>query len=303
VGREFGRGLVKAIYEWRKTFDMVEDFIRLSDGQTTIVRDGASFGTFNNVVFENADHEREYQALILQSNYRVTDRLTGGGSYTLQIRNHGNFTGEGTNTPGAVSIFGDYPEIFDPSLDRVFPEGRLPTFQRHKLRIYGIVTQDLGAFGSVDVAPIWRASSGQVFSFAAAGFPITAIELARNPGYPVNDINPSFARTIFFGERGAGRFKGYGVLDLSATYSIPVWRSARPWLKVDLFNVLGNDKLIAWDTTVTADLASPRDANGIPTGFVQGPRFGQATSDAHFIQPFPGQDGGRAFRMAFGVRF
>jgi hypothetical protein len=47
----------------------------------------------------------------------------------------------------------------------------------------------------------------------------------------------------------------------------------------------------------------PKDTNGLPTAYIQGPRFGQATNDNQFPQPYPGQNGGRAFRIAFGVRF
>jgi len=77
----------------------------------------------------------------------------------------------------------------------------------------------------------------------------------------------------------------------------------RPWLKVELFNALNNQKLVKWDTTVTPDANSAVDANGLRTGFVQGPRFHTATQDDHFPQPIPGTNGGRLFRMAFGIRF
>jgi hypothetical protein len=36
--------------------------------------------------------------------------------------------------------------------------------------------------------------------------------------------------------------------------------------------VLHNQKLIAWNTDITADAASARDEHGLPTGYVQGPR-------------------------------
>jgi hypothetical protein len=61
--------------------------------------------------------------------------------------------------------------------------------------------------------------------------------------------------------------------------------------------------LIRWDGTVGVDPNSLDDANGIATGFVEGPRYGTATSDTQFPQPYAGQNGGRAFRVAFGVRF
>src|SRR5262249_1201651 len=151
------------------------------------------------------------------------------------------------------------------------------------------------------LSPLWRVNSGQVFSYIASAYPITATELARNPGYP--DINAANSQNVYFGQRGAGSFKGYGVVDFSAAYNIPVWRTLQPWVKADIFNLLNNRKQIGWDTTVNVDPNSPLDASGLPTGYIQGPRFGQATNDNQFPQPFPGQNGGRAFRLSIGARF
>jgi hypothetical protein len=108
---------------------------------------------------------------------------------------------------------------------------------------------------------------------------------------------------VFFGERGGNSFKGYGVMDFASTYNVTAWKSVQPWFKVEVYNLLNNQKQIAWDRTVAVDPASALDANGIPTGYIKGPRFGQATSGAHFPQPYAGQNGGRTMRMAFGVRF
>jgi hypothetical protein len=245
---------------------------------------------------------------VLQNTYRFNDVLSYGAHYTVQLRNEGNSAGEAANQPGLSSIFGDFPEIYGPALDRYQPNGNLADFERHKLRVYGTYTARMGRFGAIDVSPIWRVDSGRVFSYSAASVPLSATELARNPGYPTNDINSNTSQTLFFGDRGTGQFSGYGVLDFAATYTIPVWRSARPWIKAEMYNVLNNQKLIAWDTTVTVDPNSPKDANGLPTGFIQGPNFGKATADvinsvAAYPQPIPGTNGGRLFRMAFGIRF
>jgi hypothetical protein len=220
----------------------------------------------------------------------------------VQLKNNGNFAGESSGVPGAQSIYGDFPEIYGAALDRLMPEGRLDSFQRHKMRAYGVYTQSMGRFGSVDLSPIWRVNSGRAYSLTAT-LPLTAAQLARNPGYPSNDINPSVRETIYFGERGAYSFKGYGVVDLAATYAIPVWKSASPWFKVEIYNALNNQKQIAWDKTVTANRVGLLDANGVPVDYIKGARFGQATNDNQFPQPYTGQNGGRAMRIAFGARF
>jgi Carboxypeptidase regulatory-like domain/TonB-dependent Receptor Plug Domain len=310
AGRQIAqRGFAKATYQHRTWDNFVEDFISLSNGIVNVTRNGANIGDLTKVIYGNSnDVVRKYDAIVLQNSYRFSSILSYGAHYTVQLRNEGNASGEGANQPGLSSTFGDYPEIFGPAIDRYQPYGNLADFQRHKLRVYGTYTQRMGRFGSVDVSPIWRVDSGRVFNYTAANVPLSSIMLARNPGYPVNDINANTTASIFFGDRGTGQFAGYGLLDFAATYSIPVWQTLRPWLKLEMYNVLNNQKLIAWDTTVTADPNSPKDANGLPTGYIQGPNFGTATADvinavAAYPQPVPGTNGGRLFQIAFGIRF
>ena len=42
---------------------------------------------------------------------------------------------------------------------------------------------------------------------------------------------------------------------------------------------------------------------GFRTRVIQGPQFGQATSQSNFPAPFGGATGGRTLRLAIGVRF
>ena len=87
------------------------------------------------------------------------------------------------------------------------------------------------------------------------------------------------------------------------TYGVPVWQSVRPWVKLEVLNLFNNQQLIAWDTTVAADMTGPKDANGLPLNYITGPNFGKATSNASFARPRQGMDGGRTFILAAGVRF
>jgi hypothetical protein len=306
LGRALGdKGYAKATYQFRRWYNFVEDFIQLSNGIVNVNRNGANIGNLTKVIFSNTnDIQREYQALLLQNSYRFRDNISFGAHYTLQLKNDGNSNVEAANQPGITSLVGNYPEIFGPALDRYVPQGRLADYQQHKLRMYGTYTLGMGRFGAIDLSPIWRVDSGHVFSYIASQVPLTAIELARNPGYPANDINANTAQDLFFGQRGAGQFPGYGVLDFAAGYNIPVWKSARPWIKFEVYNVLDNEKLIGWDVTVTPDPNSPKDASGLPTGYIKGANFGKAIQDTgSFPQPVPGTIGGRLFRMALGFRF
>lgn len=60
---------------------------------------------------------------------------------------------------------------------------------------------------------------------------------------------------------------------------------------------------VAFNTTVTPDPGSPLDANGLPTGFVRGPEFGQATANTHYPLWRPGFTGGRTYLLSAGIRF
>ena len=182
---------------------------------------------------------REYQAMVLQSRYRFFDRLTLNGNYTIQLRNHGNYEGEGTNTPGSTSIIGDYPEALSEA--RHYPEGRLQNFQRHKLRAWAIYDLALGRVGNMSVSALVRADSGGVYSLAHRNVAATATQrgILTAAGYP----DSLGTANVFFAERGSETFPGYGLLDTSIHYNVPVFRALRPWVKFDVYNLMNNQKV------------------------------------------------------------
>ena len=193
LGRELGdRGHAKATYAWRSASQFVEDFLDLSHGVTNV----PLVGDLTNRVYDNTDAlYRDYQALIVQSAYRLFARVKVDGHYTLQLRNNGTFSGEASNQPGIPSIYGNFPEIFGPALDRLAPEGRLDNYQQHKLRVTTTYQQSLGRFGSVDIAPLWRVNSGGVYSLTSL-IRVPAAQLARNPGYPATDVSAATRETV-----------------------------------------------------------------------------------------------------------
>ena len=248
---------------------------------------------------------------MFQSRYRVQNNFTVNGHYTVQLENDGNYEGEGTNTPGSTTWIGDFPEIFiEP---RYYPDGRLQNFQRNRFRLWTIYNMDMGAGGDLAFSGLWRVEGARAYSLAARNQGLTATQrsiLAAN-GYP---DEPAAAHIFFNDERGTEQFPGYGLLDLSVNYNIPVFKSLRPWIKVDLYNVLDNRKLIAFDTTVSQNNAGAKDSVGLATTFNQGANFGKATGNTQTnvsttgINSFPlafqgAPAGGRTFRMALGFRF
>jgi hypothetical protein len=303
-GAELGaNGYAKATYVRRNTNNIIDDFIVTENGTTEVIRNGVNFGIYDNIVYRNADDDlfREYQAMVFQGRYRANPRLSFNAHWTLQLRNHGNFEGEAANQPGAPSLFADYPEAFSP--DRNFPEGRLDDFQRHKVRAWTTYLVDMGRFGSLDVSGIWRFNSGTTFSLRANGEDLseTQYALAEAAGY-VNEPNGG-TQTIYFGERGTETFPSFAVVDFAFGYSMPVFRTVRPYVKVELLNAFNNQKLITYDTTIFADWDGPVDELGIPTTFIEGPRFGEANSNLSYPTWRTGQTGSRAFLLSLGLRF
>ena len=128
---------------------------------------------------------------------------------------------------------------------------------------------------------------------------LTPQQAAFNPGY----ARLPASQPVFFGARGSQSSRTSRWSISAVTYGVPVWQSLRPWVKVEVLNLFNNQKLIAWNTTIAADMTGPKDANGLPLNYITGPNFGTATSNASFARPRPGIDGGRTFMLAAGIRF
>ncbi len=100
---------------------------------------------------------------------------------------------------------------------------------------------------------------------------------------------------------------------MSFNYNVPVLASLRPWIKFDVYNLFDNQKLIAWNTTISQDMTT-RDNLGLGSTYRKGPSFGRATgttvtnlNSSNGFNTFPvafsgAPAGGRTFRLAVGFR-
>jgi hypothetical protein len=180
----------------------------------------------------------------------------------------------------------------------------------------------MGYLGDLAVSGLWRVDSGLAFSYALRnqGLTPTQVALMTAAGYPdaanLAALGPISGNDPFFGARGSQTFAGYGLLDTSVNYNVPVFRTLRPWVKFDVYNLLNNQKLIAWSTAIRGNPATPLDSLGLRTGFVPSnpATFGTATGNtvsnlfSTAIQAYPlaftgAPAGGRTFRVAVGFRF
>jgi hypothetical protein len=285
-------GYLKAIYTNRKMASVIETFTDTTTGSSSAVLEGVEVGPFDNVVYRNSSlPTRKYQGISLISSLRPLGRWSVNANYTLQLQNYGDFEGEGRNLPGISSTWGDYPEIFVES--RNFPLGRLAGFQRHKVRAWTYYDLDLGRAGVFTPSLLYRYDSATTGSLAATTVPLSSIQQAR---IPASYASPPTNQTLYFGERGCVDFAGAHVFDLGLNYSLPVWRTVRPWVKLELRNALNDDTLTTWNIAVTPDNAGPKDADGLPTNYVKGRNYGKGTGTGNYPVP-------REFLFSVGVRF
>jgi outer membrane receptor protein involved in Fe transport len=306
-----GRGYADVSYVARVTHDLIEDFQTLQGGFTNVVVSGVPAGQFTNVIYQNTDlANRQYQAMVFQARYRIARNWNINGHYTLQLKNYGNYEGEGTNQPGKVSLIGNYPEAFNAA--RNFPEGNLQDFQRSRLRIWSVKQWTMSRAGDLSVSGLWRVDSGRAYSLAARNQPLTATQdaIIANAGYP----DTPQLQTVYFGDRGSQFFPGFAVFDASVNYNVPVFRKLRPYVKFDIYNLFNNEKLIAYSTTVSQNKAAGVDNLGLATSYTPSSTFGTGTGNTQTnlnesnINTYPlayngATPGGRTFQMAVGFRF
>lgn len=288
-GAQLGRkGYIEATYIDRDMDDLIESFITLDLGTTSIV-DPLPIEVDNQELRNTDIADRQYKAVQLQGRYQITSNWSLQGNYTYQIENEGNFEGEATNQPAIQSTIGSNPEFYSP--ERNFPFGRLAAFQRHKVRLWSNYRFELGRFGHLNVGGLVNYDSGTPYSLIDNSFPITAEQAANDPGY----ASPPTSSNVFFGERGSQLFDDVATVDLALRYGIDFGRF-QPWLKVEIFNLFDNDKLVTWDNEISGNTGGPVDSLGLPTTFTEGPNFGQATDDADYAVP-------RELRLSVGLRF
>lgn len=275
----------------RNTRSFVEDFIDdpSAAGKTDVVYQGVDYGTFDNRRFANSDvPRRRYQALQLQAAFSGLPNLLLQANYTYQLKFEGTIEGEAANAPGISSVYGNYPEIA--ALDRTAPYGNLTSYQKHKLRMLGSyrIATPIGAFTP---GVIYSYDSGAPYNLTSS-VDYTGIQLARDPGY----ASLPARQTIFFGGRGENFFPSQQQWDLSLGWDAPLFKAVAPYVRVAVTNVFNTHYLVSFNTSVRPNTAGPLDANGLPTTYIKGASFGQATNSTDY-------QAARIVTAAAGIRF
>jgi hypothetical protein len=286
-------GFFKTIYTNRNVSGFIETRTDTTTGFSVGELEGVEVGPFDNVRYENSDlPTRKYQGLTFIGNIRPVPRWNLAANYTLQLKLDGDFEGEARNQPGITSLWLDYPELY--VRERNFPLGRLSSFQRHKVRAWTSYDLGLGKLGSLVASVMYRYDSALTYSLAATRVPFSSIQRARIAG--LGYTSPPSSQTVFFGERGSEDFEDVHTFDFAATYAVPIWKSLRPWVKLEVYNLLNNDKLVTWNTAISRNATGPVDSDGLPTDYVKGASFGKGTSNGNYAVP-------RTIAFAVGFRF
>jgi hypothetical protein len=300
------KGLVRADVVYREYGDFYSNRTDLSTGQVqtaTGLVDRTLVGNYGDSVLE-----REYLGLHLQGRYRVSDRLTVQGNYTLSEAK-GNFEGENGPSGPLTTSPNSYPEYFQSSW--AYPVGNLDSDQTHKIRLWAIYDLIDTDHHSLSLSLLQNYFSGQHYSLFGN---VDAQDYVTNPGY-ATPPSGSGIPDYFFSDKGEYTYDDILRTDLALNYSF-LWngfgRQIEVFFQPEVLNLFNADGLVDFDTRIrSADNANSATAcNGAPcqpfNPFTETPvegvnwakrsTFGQPLNEADYQTP-------RTFRFSVGFRF
>ena len=161
------------------------------------------------------------------------------------------------------------------------------------MRAWGIYDVEMRKAGSLNLSLLYRFDSGAAYSIRSTGQVLTPVQQAIAAQYYPDQPQ---TQTIFYQGRGTEYFQDAHLFDIGANYNVPVWKKVRPWVKLEVRNVLNGKPLISYSISTTPDKTSPKDNLGIPTGYVKSKSFGTATASGNYPNP-------REFLVSAGIRF
>jgi hypothetical protein len=316
VGRQIGRGSVRADFVYRTWADFYAKVTNPSTGRVT----NSAGQQFDLTLIENANVDtRAYKGLSLQSAYRLPHGVDLGGNYTLSNLT-GTFDGEDSASGPLTTTLLSYPEFVQASWNR--PKGNISADQRHRVRLWGTYNLPLpGRAGAVTLGAVHQFSSG--VPYGAFG-PVNTVPYVTGTNY----LNPSGNRAdglwdYYFTARDAYRTESSNRTDLSINYAykIPVaGHHVEAFFHSDIVNIFNVFDLCACGGTVFAtggavnlskintgvltpgNSATVAAFNPFTTTPVEGvnwnkrSNFGTAVDQFSYTTP-------RTFRFSVGLRF
>jgi hypothetical protein len=306
ISTQIGNGFVRADYITR---DWRDFYASTTNRETGVVTNQIGQRADLTLVGNSDDFVREYDAIQLQAEYRLWNRVNLGGNYTWSEL-IGNVIGETTGS-GPVVVGGSqyvYPEYNNFAANN--PIGRLTGDQTHKARAWASI--DVPTFlGNFNFSVLERFDSGSPYSLAAT---IDVRSSANyygtgqaggitNPGY----VTPPTSVTYFFSDRGELEFDDLTATDLAINYNTnPGWlRGASIFAQGEVINLFNEHAQISGNTQVLTHLTGAGLQRFNPlrgdqpvegTHYRRGQLFGLPTSAAHYQTQ-------RTYRVSLGLRF
>ncbi len=301
VGSQVGtKGFVRVDYQNRKWNDF---YVSQLTTNNPYVFDPLYDGDLQVTYTANSnDVSREYNAVLLQSGYRATDRLNLGANYTWS-RLKGNYGGE-TSGSGPVTVNGSQyqPELMNYA--RRNPVGVLAEDRTHKLNAWVSYDQPT-PFGNFNFSLLENFQSGAPYAQVGT-IDLTCDTCRANPGYQFAATNAAY----YFTDRGSSRLDSWTRTDLALNYSLPI-RNVELFFQGEVFNLFNEDAVLNIDTTVyTAYDSQCVQSNGSPcagfdpftetpvlgVNYILGPDYGKPVDKFDYQAP-------RSWRFSAGLRF
>ncbi|HUP47962.1 MAG TPA: carboxypeptidase regulatory-like domain-containing protein [Thermoanaerobaculia bacterium] len=281
---------------------------------------GQVFDDFNRpydlkLVENTNDLSRDYNAIQLQTAYRLFQRLHLGGNYTWS-ETRGNQVGQtGGSGPVAdeTSAPFAYPEF--KAFAQFNPSGYLPQDQTHKVRAWVSWDQPT-PIGSFNFSVLQAFDSGTPFSAIGTIDPRPYVDSSLLDAYATA---PS-AVNYYFSDRGGFRWDDVTSTNLAVNYSLPIQRVGL-FAQAEVLNLFNDDAVVGGSTTVlTARQSTCIQSTGANAGqrcaafnpFTETPvegvhwqraaNFGQATTPTTPLTQGSYQLP-RTFRLSVGLRF
>jgi len=243
-------GMIRADYVHRVFSDF---YVTRLDGTTgTTLINGVPTDV---KLVENAkgsDLERKYDAVMISFNFRFSDRLTAGGSYTWS-RLWGNVVGETTGSgPVSLNVY-EYPQY--KAYKQYNPKGLLGTDVTHRARLYATYDIFSTKHNRLTVSGLENFTSGT--PYGASG----AVARSTVAGAPAYTSLPS-TTTYWFTARDKWRTDNITSTDLSLDYAFTIpalGKDIQLFVKPVVQNLFNEQKLVAFNTTTYVGASSSRN--------------------------------------------
>ena len=226
--------------------DFSDFYVRLTNLETGPATEPTTGAIADRSIITNNsdDLSREYNALQLQTQTRLFQRVNLGLNYTLsELKGNAAQENVGNGPIWEGGYIFQYPEFQGFAQNN--PEGSLGGDQTHKVRAWA--SFDLPTpIGSFNFSVLERFDSGTAYSAIGNINPSTYTTAAQRAAYVGEPTQVAY----YFSDRGEFRWDDIISTDLALNYSLPPVFGVNLFVNAELFNAFNADPLLGGFTTV-----------------------------------------------------